>query len=106
MSNFEMSGQKAWSNEKEVLPGGTESPNWHFDYMYGKSTVQDQTRSKSSFSAAVNGTKDQWGGWYWLRAAHASYATYACSISTSGFMNSTSVSYTINYTLSFCFNLG
>lgn len=41
MSNFEMSGQKAHSNEKEVLPGGTKSPNWHFDYMYSKSADND-----------------------------------------------------------------
>lgn len=61
MSNFEMSGQKVYSKEKEVLPGGTESPNWHFDYMYSKSVDQDQTRRKSSFSATVNGTKDQFG---------------------------------------------
>lgn len=106
MSNFEMSGQKAYSNEKEVLPGGTESPNWHFDYMYSKSTDQDQTRRKSSFSATVNGMKDQYGGWYWLRAARASNATYACTVSYYGYLNSHSVSGASYIAPSFCFNLG
>lgn len=106
MSNFEMSGQKAYSNEKEVLPGGTESPNWHFDYMYSKSTGQDQTRRKSSFNATMNGGKDQWGGLYWLRAAHASNATYACNVSYGGYLGSYSVSNANNRAPSFCFNLG
>lgn len=92
MSNFEMSGQKAQSNEKEVLPGGTESPNWHFDYMYSKSTDQDQTRRKSSFNATVNGYQDQRGGCYWLRAANASNATNACRVYNNGDLNSASVS--------------
>lgn len=105
MSNFEMSGQKAFSNEKEVLPGGTESPNWHFDYMYSKSTNLDQTKRKTSFSAAVNGSKDQWGGWYWLRAAHASNAARACIVSY-GNLSYYSVSYKSNDAPSFCFNLG
>lgn len=106
MSNFEMSGQKAHSNEKEVLPGGTESPNWHFDYMYGKSTDQDQTRRKSSFNATVNGYQDQWGGWYWLRAASASNATNACRVYNNGDLNSASVSSAHSNAPSFCFNLG
>lgn len=90
MSNFEMSGQKAYSNEKEVLPGGTESSNWHFDYMYSKSPSQDQTRRKSSFNATVNGGKDQWGSWYWLRAAGASGATSACIVGNRGNLGSDS----------------
>lgn len=106
MSNFEVSGQKAYSNEKEVLTGGTESPNWHFDYMYSKSTNQDQTRRKSSFSAAANGPKDQWGSWYWLRAAGASSATNACFVGSAGSLSSYSVSGTGNGAPSFCFNLG
>lgn len=106
MSNFEMSGRKAFSNEKEVLPGGTESPNWHFDYMYSKSTNQDQTRRKSSFNGAVNGYKDQWGGWYWLRAAGASDAIYACNVSSYGDLSYDSVSNTVYGAASFCFNLG
>ena len=106
MSNFEMSGQKAYSNEKEVLPGGTESPNWHFDYMYSKSTGQDQTRRKSSFNATVNGAPDQWGAWYWLRAAIASNAANACSVSDSGYLDYYSVSNTDYGAPSFCFNLG
>ena len=106
MSNFEMSGQKAYSNEKEVLPGGTESPNWHFDYMYGKRTDRDQTKRKSSFSGVVNGYQDQWGGWYWLRAAYASGAAYACSVNSIGNLFYDSVSGTSNGAPSFCFNLG
>lgn len=106
MSNFEMSGQKAYSNEKEVLPGGTESPNWHFDYMYNKRTSQDQTRRKSSFSATANGYKDQWGTWYWLRAAYASTATYACRIHYDGSLSYDSVQYADVVAPSFCFNLG
>lgn len=106
MSNFEMSGQKADSNEKEVLPGGTESPNWHFDYMYSKSTGQDQTRSKGSFNATVNGGKGQWGGWYWLRAAHPSNPTYACLVYNIGMLNTRSVVGTSVIAPSFCFNLG
>lgn len=105
MSNFEVSGQKAYSNEKEVLPGGTESPNWHFDYMYSKSTDLDLTRVKSSFSAALN-NKNSWGCWYWLRAAGASYAPGACGVGDHGdLFNITNfdVSY---FTSSFCFNLG
>lgn len=106
MSSFEMSGQKAYSNEKEVLPGGTESPNWHFDYMYSKSTGKDQTRRKGSFNATVNGAPDQWGGWYWLRTASASDASYARSVDTSGGLNGYAVSNTSNVGLSICFNLG
>ena len=106
MSNFEMSGQKAYSNEKEVLPGSTESPNWHFDYMYSKNTGQDQTRRKSSFSAAVNGRKDQLGGQYWLRAANASYATRACGVISNGILGNLSVSNASYIAPSFCFNLG
>lgn len=106
MSNFEMSGQKAFSNEKEVLPGGTESPNWHFDYMYSKSTGQDQTRRKSSFNGAVNGDTDQWGGLYWLRAANASIATFACNVLSGGSLGSNSVSGSNSFAPSFCFNLG
>lgn len=106
MSNFEMSGQKAYSNEKEVLPGGTESPNWHFDYMYSKSADKDQTKRKSSFNARVNGAPDQWGGWYWLRSASASDASYARSVDTGGSLSGYLVSNTSNVGLSFCFNLG
>lgn len=109
MSNFEMSGQKAYSNEKEVLPGGTESPNWHFDYMYSKRTDKDQTRRKSSFNTTVNGAPDQWGAWYWLRAASAASASnvsYARGVDTSGGLNGYSVSNTSNVGLSLCFNLG
>ena len=106
MSNFEMSGQKAFSNEKEVLPGGTKSPNWHFDYMYSKSTGQDQTRKKSSFNAAVNGTENMWGGWYWLRAANASSAANACSVNGGGNLINHVVSNRNHYAPSFCFNLG
>lgn len=106
MSNFEMSGQKAYSNEKEVLPGGTKSPNWHFDYMYSKSTGRDQTKRKSSFSTAVNGNKDQYGGWYWLRAASASLATYACYVDSIGNMIHGMTSYSRGSAPSFCFNLG
>lgn len=106
MSNFEMSGQKAYSNEKEVLPGGTESPNWHFDYMYSKSAGRDQTRRKSSFNTTVNAAPDQWGAWYWLRSASASDASYARSVDTGGSLSGYSVSNTSNIGLSFCFNLG
>lgn len=107
MSNFEMSGQKAYSNEKEVLPGGTESPNWHFDYMYSKSTGQDQTRRKSSFNGAVNEYKDQFGSTYWLRGAHALHPTLTCSVGNRGSLDYYSVSNTYgNSAPSFCFNLG
>lgn len=107
MSNFEMSGQKAHSNEKEVLPGGTESPNWHFDYMYSKSTGQDQTRRKSSFDARVNEYQDQWGGSYWLRAAYALHPTFTCSVNKQGALDFYSVSTSSgNHAPSFCFNLG
>ena len=106
MSNFEMSGQKGSSNEIEVLPGGTESPNWHFDYMYSKYTYGDQTRRKSSFSAAVNGRKDQWGCWYWLRSAYVTGATYACIVGRDGSLYSGVVSDTGDDAPSFCFNLG
>lgn len=106
MSNFEMSGQKAYSNEKEVLPGSTESPNWHFDYMYSKNINQDQTRRKSSFSATVNGTKDQLGGVYWIRAASASLANYACYVDSLGNMIHGFISYGRISAPSFCFNLG
>lgn len=107
MSNFEISGQKAYSNEKEVLPGGTESPNWHFDYMYSKSTGYDQTRRKSSFRAVVNGYQDQWGAIYWLRGAYALRPTLTCSVSNRGAMDFYSVSTTSdNCAPSFCFNLG
>ena len=106
MSNCEMSGYKAYSNEKKVLPGSTESPNWHFDYMYSKSIIHDQTRRKSSFSATVNGAKDQWGGCYWLRTARASSTTRACYVSSDGSLYNVSVSYTYNFAPSFCFNLG
>lgn len=107
MSNFEMSGQKAYSNEKEVLPGGTESPNWHFDYMYSKSTGQDQTRRKSSFNATLNTYQDQWGALYWLRGAYALRPTLTCSVGVSGALDFYSVSTSAgNHTLSFCFNLG
>jgi hypothetical protein len=106
MSNFEMSGQKAYSNEKEVLPGGTESPNWHFDYMYSKSVNQDQTRRKSSFNATVNRVKNQQGGAYWLRAASASLADYACYIDGVGNMIHGLISYGLHSAPSFCFNLG
>lgn len=106
MSNFEMSGQKAHSNEKEVLPGGTEAPNWHFDYMYSKSTDSDQTRRKSSFNTIVSGTKDQWGPGYWLRAASASDAAYACNVNSGGNLFGTYVSSENIIVPSFCFNLG
>ena len=106
MSNFEMSGQKAYSNEKEVLPGGTESPNWHFDYMYGKSILEDQTRRKSSFSAAPNGAKDHLGSQYWLRAAYASGTASACSVDSYGYLHNNSISNARNGAPSFCFNLG
>lgn len=106
MSNFEMCGQKAYSNEKEVLPGGTKSPNWHFDYMYSKTTDNVQTRRKSSFSAALNAPRDQQGGTYWLRAASASLADYACNIDSYGNMLNDLVSYAVHCAPSFCFNLG
>lgn len=106
MSNFEMSGLRAYSNEKEVLPGGTESPNWHFDYMYSKSILEDQTRRKSSFSAAQNGSKDHLGGQYWLRTAYASGTAYACSVDSYGYLFNNSISNTLNGAPSFCFNLG
>lgn len=106
MSNFEMSGQKAYSNEKEVLPGGTESPNWHFDYMYSKRTDQDQTRRKSSFDVILNGIPDQWGPMYWLRAASVSDSTYACDVNSGGNLYNASVSSANIDAPSFCFNLG
>lgn len=106
MSNFEMSGQKAHSNEKEVLPGGTESPNWHFDCMYSNGIGYDQTRRKSSFSAAVNGTKDQLGGWYWLRAASTLIATIVCGVGDNGNLIRFSGTAKGNLAPSFCFNLG
>lgn len=107
MSNFEMSGQKAHSNEKEVLPGGTKSPNWRFDYMYSKSTGQDQTRRKSSFNATVNAYQDQWGGSYWLRGAYALRPTLTCSVNNRGALDFYSVSTSSgNFAPSFCFNLG
>lgn len=106
MSNFEMFGQKAYSNEKEVLPGGTESPNWHFDYMYSKSTNQDQTRKKNSFSEEVNGSKNQFGTWYYLRAARPSFANQACGVDGYGAPATRSVSSTYNGAPSLCFNLG
>lgn len=106
MSNFEMSGQKAYSNEKEVLPGGTKSPNWHFDYMYSKRTDQDQTRRKSSFNVILNGMPDQWGPMYWLRAASVSDATYACDVNSGGNLYNVYVSSANIAAPSFCFNLG
>lgn len=106
MSNFEMSGQKAHSNEKEVLPGGTESPNWHFDYMYSKSTDQDQTRKKSSFSATANGTNHFYSINYWLRAASALSTENACIVTGAGNMYEQYVTNKLYTTLFFCFNLG
>lgn len=106
MSNFEMSGQKVYSNEKEVLPGGSLPPNWHFGYMYDNGINQDQTKRKSSFNATVNESKDQWGGWYWLRAADASDATYACGVNDIGGLFTYVVSRTYETAPSFCFNLG
>lgn len=106
MSNFEISGQRGYSNEKEVLPGGTGSPNWHFDYMYGKSILEDQARRKSSFSAAPNGMKDSSGGQYWLRTAYVSGTVYACIVDSCGYLFKNSVSSALNSAPSFCFNLG
>lgn len=106
MSNFEMFGQKTYSNEKEVFPGGTEFPNWHFDYMYSKSSSRDQTREKNSFNATVNGAKDQFSAYYWLRAASASSASYASSVDSIGSSTAFIVSNTSNVGLSLCFNLG
>ena len=106
MSNFEMSGKRAYSNEKEVLPGGTESPNWHFDYMYGKSILGDQTRRKSSFSVSPNGMKDDSGGIYWLRTAYVSGTTYACCVYYNGYLFKNPISDKTYGTPSFCFNLG
>lgn len=106
MSNFEMSGQKAYSNEKEVFPGGTEFPNWHFDYMYSKSSGSDQTRRKSSFNAIANAAKDQFGAWYWFRTAKASNTFGACGVYTDGSLGSSAAQYTGNTALSLCFNLG
>lgn len=106
MSNFEMSGKRAYSNEKEVLPGGTISPNWHFNYMYGNSIFEDQTRRKSSFSAAPNGIKDRLDGMYWLRAAYASGTAYACSVESYGYLFRDLISNETYGTPSFCFNLG
>lgn len=106
MSNFEMSGQKIYSNEKEVLPGGTESPNWHFDYLYSKSTDRGQTRQKSSFNVKVNGSKDYYGTGYWLRTAYAASATSACIVWSTGYISSHLVSNDVSMSASFCFNLG
>lgn len=106
MSNFEMSGQKAYSNEKEVLPGGTGLPNWHFDYMYTKSTASDQTRKKSSFNAAANVSKGYYGAMYWLRAAKAFNNMAACFVSGNGDLNTLLVSISDSIAPSFCFNLG
>lgn len=106
MSNFEMSGQKAYSNEKEVFPGGTEFPNWHFDYMYSKSSSSDQTRRKSSFSEVVNTSKKNHGAWYCLRTADASSATSVCFVNVYGNLATSSVSNATNGAPSFCFNLG
>lgn len=105
MSNFEMCGQKIYSNEKEILPGGTESPNWHFGYMYGKKT-DVQTRQKGSFNAMVNGANDYYGAGYWLRAAMASSGTSACYILNTGYISSHFVSNDVFVSASFCFNLG
>lgn len=106
MSDFEMSGQKAYSEEKEVFPGGTESPNWHFDYMYSDSFDQDQTRIKGSFSAAVKGTKDQFGCNYWLRAAYPAVTNSARAVGGGGNMVDNIVSGTYQNAPSLCFNLG
>lgn len=106
MSNFEMSGQKAHSNEKEVFPGGTEFPNWHFDYMYSKSSGSDQTRRKNSFSEVVNMGKNNHGVWYCLRTARPSFANQACGVDSDGRMSTRSVSSTYGGAPSFCFNLG
>lgn len=106
MSNFEVSGNKAYSNEKEVLPGGAESPNWHFDYMYSKSIDDDQTRRKSSFNAIVNLPKHQWGCWYQLRTANASSATSICFVNIYGRLAISSVLSTTHGAPSLCFNLG
>lgn len=106
MSNFEMSGQKAHSNEKEVLPGGTGSPNWHFYYMYSKSTGQDQTRRKSSFNATVNGSKGFYGIGYWLRAGSALETLSACHVDAAGELSTSSVVTDVSIAPSFCFNLG
>lgn len=106
MSNFEMSGQKAYSNEKEVLPGGAESPNWHFDYMYSKIIDDDQTRRKNSFNATVNSPKKQFGCWYLLRAANVSSINSVCIVNIYGRLAITAVSNATNGAPSFCFNLG
>lgn len=92
--------------KKEVLPGGTESPNWHFDYMYSKSIDQDQTRRKSSFGETVNADQDQFGAWYWLRAAYSSSVNAVCVVDGGGNMNDNVVSSTYSTAPSFCFNLG
>lgn len=105
MSNFEMSGQTAYSNEKEVLPGGTESPNWHFDYMYGNGVNPNHNRIKGSFSK-LNGSIGYGGRSYWLRTTSASSATYACCVDHDGSIFTHSVSSTVNIAPSFCFNLG
>lgn len=106
MSNFEMSGQKAYSNEKEVLPGGTKSPNWHFDYMYSKSANQDQTRKKSPFNAAVNGSNKLYTTGYWLRTANASNTTSACFVDGTGYLSTMLVLIAESNAPSICFNLG
>lgn len=106
MSNFEMSGHKANSNEKEIFPGGTMSPNWHFDYMYGDRTDQDQTRKKSPFNATVNGINKRYSTPYWLRTASASSSTAACIVSGDGDLNSVYVANNNSIASSFCFNLG
>lgn len=96
MSNFEMLGQKAHSNEKEIFPNGALSPNWHFDYMYSNSTGQDQTRRKSSFNATVNGSKNFYGAGYWLRAGAALETLSACYVDTAGELSTSSVVTDVN----------
>ena len=106
MSNFEMLGQKAHSNEKEIFPGGALSPNWHFDYMYSNGTGQDQTRRKSSFNATINRSKDFYGAGYWLRAGSASETLSACHVDAAGELSTSSVVTDAFIAPSFCFNLG
>lgn len=106
MSNFEMSGQKVYSNEKKILPGGSLSPNWHFGYMYSKMLDGVQTRQKSSFNAIVNGSEDYYGAGYWLRAAMASSGTSACIVTHTGYISSHLVSNDVSMAPSLCFNLG
>ena len=106
MSNFEMFGSKGNSKEEEVLPGGTESPNWHFESMYRKSDNVDLNRLKSSFGVQTEDLNGS-GNPYWLRSAASEFSACACvaSLSSSIFVLP-EINESVHTAPSICFNLG